>query len=287
MIISDEYSFLKLSDEFMGGSATYSTWEVKHILSAALQKNFSRWNVQDFSRKPAFRVVILNIFEQYVGETSRMWLILQNPLSCPFQHHEGHQASTCWSGYLALWRSTRKVGERQVECTLQGLKGDAYQTLVNTSNEKIWSELNSGIAEGAEHIPSVVSGSSGQWFPLSVGPRMDVVAAGYKNTLGRRHFVGENFSVTSPKFQMSNWASVGLHTNTRYDVYIYTHGYHIYIYILERRVTSFIFLPQKPQSMPNRLFVLIQAVALLEKSSVESGFKWRTSTRREKGTWSP
>jgi hypothetical protein len=39
--------------------------------------------------------------------------------------------------------------------------------------------------------------------------------------------------------------------------------------------------------MPNRLFVLIQAVALLEKSSVESGFKWSTSTRREKGTWSP
>ena len=236
MIISDEYSFLKLSDEFMGGSATYSTWEVKHILSAALQKNFSRWNVQDFSRKPAFRVVILNIFEQYVGETSRMWLILQNPLSCPFQHHEGHQASTCWSGYLALWRSTRKVGERQVECTLQGLKGDAYQTLVNTSNEKIWSELNSGIAEGAEHIPSVVSGSSGQWFPLSVGPRMDVVAAGYKNTLGRRHFVGENFSVTSPKFQMSNWASVGLHTNTRYDVYIYIyiHMDITYIYIYSR-----------------------------------------------------
>jgi hypothetical protein len=62
---------------------------------------------------------------------------------------------------------------------------------------------------------------------------MDVVAAGYKNTLGRRHFVGENFSVTSPKFQMSIWASVGLHTNTRYDVYIYIYTWisHINIYI--------------------------------------------------------
>ena len=61
-----------------------------------------------------------------------------------------------------------------------------------------------------------------------------MVAAGYKNTLGRRHFVGENFSVTSPKFQMSNWASVGLHTNTRYDVYIYIHMDITYIYIYSR-----------------------------------------------------